>query len=252
MILNRHLLFLILIVIPLISFSQKEKSSLPPAILVNFEFGFNKPGGDYAERFGNNLAAGGGVEYITSKNNFIYGLHGTFYFGDEVKEDVLSEIRNNDGFLIGTNKINAEVFLRQRAFYIGGSFGKIFSLSNNNPRAGIRASVGAGFFQQKIRVQEDPNSFVPIIAGDYKKGWDRMSNGLGLRQFIGYQQLSLNGLINFFIGFEFMQAFTQNKRPNDFKLMEKLDDSRVELMYGIKVGWTLPFKLGINADTIYY
>ena len=126
MILNRNLFFLILISIPFISFSQEEKSSLPPTILVNFEFGFNMPGGDYADRFGNNLAAGGGLEYVTSKNNFIYGLHATYYFGDEVKEDVLSEIRNADGFLIGTNRINASVFLRQRALYIGGSFGKIF------------------------------------------------------------------------------------------------------------------------------
>ena len=252
MILNRNLLLQVLILIPLFGFSQTENSNLSPVILANFEFGYNMPGGDYANRFGNNLAAGGGVEYLTKKNNFLYGLHGTYYFGNEVKEDVLSNIRNNDGFLIGTNKINASVYLRQRAFYIGGSFGKIFSLNQYNPRAGIRASLGAGFFQQKIRIQEDPNSFVPIIANDYKQGWDRMSNGLGLRQFIGYQQLSLNGLVNFLIGFEFMQAFTQNRRPNDFKTMSKLDESRVELMYGVKIAWTLPFKIGVNADTIYY
>lgn len=252
MILKRNLFSLVLIFIPLLSFCQKENSSNSPALLVNFEFGYNQPGGDYTDRFGSNLAAGGGVEYITQKHNFIYGLHTTYYFGDEVKEDVLSEIRNADGFLIGNNKINANVFLRQRAFYIGGSFGKIFSLSKYNSRSGIRLSVDAGFFRQKIRVQEDPNSFVPIIADDYKKGWDRMSNGLGLRQFIGYQNLSLNGLVNFLIGFEFMQAFTQNKRPQDFKTMGKLNDSRLDMMYGIKIGWTLPFKLGINADTIYY
>ena len=79
-----------------------------------------------------------------------------------------------------------------------------------------------------------------------------MSSGLGLRQFIGFQNLSLNGLVNFLVGFEFMQGFTQNNRAQDFKLMGKLNESRIDLMYGIKIGWTLPFKLGISADTIYY
>jgi len=231
---------------------QEGTQTLAPSILVNFEFGYNAPEGDYKDRFGSNLSIGGGVEYITSKKNFIYGLHGTYYFGDETKEDVLSEIRNEAGFLIGNNKIHANIFLRQRAFYIGGSFGKIFALNKYNKRSGIRATFGAGLFQHKIRVEEDPNSFVPIIAGDYKKGWDRMSNGLALRQFVGYQHLSLNGLVNFSIGFEFMQAFTQNRRIHDFKLMEKLDESRVDMMYGLKVAWTLPFALGISPDTIYY
>ena len=112
--------------------------------------------------------------------------------------------------------------------------------------------MGVGIFQHKIRVQEDPNSFVPIIAGEYKKGWDRLSNGLALRQFVGYQHLSLNGLVNFYAGFEFMQAFTQNRRVQDFKLMTKLDEKRFDLMYGIKVGWTLPFTVGVNANQIYY
>lgn len=248
---NKYLLLLIITFIPLIVFCQDEKPNLPPAILVNFEFGFNMPGGDYSNRFGNNLRIGGGVEYLT-KNNFAYGVNGSYYFGDNVKEDVLSEIRNEDGFLIGNNKIHANIFLRQRAFYIGGSFGKIFSLSQYNRRSGIRATLGLGLFQHKIRVEEDPNSFVPIIAGEYKKGWDRMSNGLSLRQFIGYQHLSSNGLINFSIGFEFMQAFTQNQRIQDFKLMEKLDESRFDMMYGVKLVWTLPFLLGVSGDSIYY
>jgi hypothetical protein len=237
---------------PLLTFCQENKAGLPPAVLVNFEVGFNFPGGDYSNRFGNNLAAGGGVEYITKGNKLIFGVQGTFYFGDVIKEDVLSEIRNEDGFLIGTNKIHANVSLRQRAFYIGGSVGKIFSLNQINERSGIRATLGLGFFQHKIRVQEDPNSFVPIIAGEYKKGWDRLSNGPSLRQFIGYQHLALNGLVNFYVGFEFMQAFTQNRRVQDYKLMTKLDDKRLDLMYGIKLGWTLPFKVGVNADQIYY
>ena len=249
---NRNILFLICLLIPLVTFSQENKAGLPPAILVNFEFGFNTPGGDLSNRFGNNLDAGGGVEYITKKGNLIFGLQSTFYFGNVVKEDVLSEIRNSDGFLIGNNKINANVVLRQRGLYIGGSIGKIFSLNQFNARSGIRATLGVGLFQHKIRVQEDPTSFVPIVAGDYKKGWDRLSNGLALRQFIGYQHLSSNGLINFYAGFEFMQAFTENRREQDFKTMAKLEEKRLDLMYGFKVGWTLPFIVGQSADEIFY
>ena len=248
----KNILFLISLFCPLILFSQDNKTELPQELLVNFEIGFNKPGGDLSDRFSNNLAAGGGVEYLTKKGNLLFGLNSTFYFGNVVKEDVLSDIRNEDGFLIGNNKINADIALRQRGLYIGGTFGKIFSLNEINKRSGIRATLGAGYFQHKIRVQEDPNSFVPIIDGDYKKGWDRFSSGFALQQFIGYQHLSLNRLINFYVGFEFMQAFTQNRRAQDFKLMTKLDENRLDLMYGIKLGWTLRFAVGQNANEIFY
>ena len=168
------------------------------------------------------------------------------------KEDPLSNIRNEDGFLIGNNKIHASIFLRQRAIFVGGNIGKLIPLSKVNSRSGLRLVLDVGYFQHKIRIQEDPNSFVPIIAGDYKKGWDKMSNGLSLRQFVGYQNLSLDGLLNFYVGFEFMQAFTQNRRINDFQTFGKLEDSRFDMMIGLKVGWTLPFPIGVNADTIYY
>lgn len=247
----RKLLFLLLITLPFSLLSQEQEQEPSPAILVNFEFGYNVSSGDYSKRFGNNLGVGGGVDYITKKN-LIFGINSTYYFSNNVKEDVLSEIRNDDGFLIGNNKIHANVALRQRALYIGGSIGKIFSFNKINKRSGVRASLGAGYFQHKIRIQEDPNSFVPIVAGDYKKGWDRLSSGLGLRQFIGYQHLSLDGLINFYIGVEMIQGFTQNQRAQDFKLMTKLDENRLDLLFGLKAGWTLPFTVGINPDQIYY
>lgn len=252
MVFYKKMLFLICFCLPLFAFSQVEETPLPKAILVNFEFGFNMPGGDYSNRFGNNLGAGGGVEYMTENGNLVFGLQSTFYFGDEVKEDVLSNIRNGDGFLIGNNKIYADIALRQRALFVGGSIGKIFPFSQYNRRSGIRTTLGVGYFKHKIRIQEDPNSFVPIISGDYKKGWDRLSGGLALREFIGYQNLSPNGLINFYAGIELLQAFTENRREQDFNLMTKLDEKRIDLMFGVKVGWTLPFHIGVDADTIYY
>ena len=216
----------------LTSFGQEDNGQ-SPLILVNIEFGYNLPAGDYSNRFGGNLGIGGGVQYMTKKN-LIYGIQGTYHFGNEVKEDPLSNIRNEDGFLIGNNKIHASIFLRQRALFVGGNIGKLISLSKVNPRSGLRLMLDVGYFQHKIRIQEDPNSFVPIIAGDYKKGWDKMSNGFSLRQFVGYQNLSLDGLLNFYVGFEFMQAFTQNRRMNDFQTFGKLEESRFDMMVGVK------------------
>src|SRR5690606_10623621 len=125
----------------------------------------------------------------------------------KVKEDVLAGIRGPDGLLISNDRSVADIQLRERGFYVGGHLGKLFRLSDFNPKTGIRLTVGAGVLQHQIRLQEEVNVSVSAISGDYKKGYDRLSNGLALNQFIGYQHFSLNRRINFYAGFEFTQAF---------------------------------------------
>jgi hypothetical protein len=78
-----------------------------------------------------------------------------------------------------------------------------------------------------------------------------LSNGFALTQFVGYTYFHNKNFWNFFIGVEFTEAWTQNRRSWDFTLMRK-DDSRYnEFMATIKAGWIISF-IKREAEDIYY
>lgn len=215
------------------------------------EYGYQLPGGDLQDRFGTSTSLGGKLELLL-KNNWAFSVDGYFSFGRIVKEDPLTPLRDSDNVLIGTNFSQASILLRQRGFYLGASVGRLFSISKKNKRSGIKIELGVGLLQHKIRIQDDPESFVPILSGDYKKGYDRLTNGLALRQFIGYQYHSRNRLINCYAGFEFTEAFTQNRRSYNFDTMAADETKRLDILTGFKIGWILPFYIGETAEDIYY
>ena len=208
------------------------------------------PAGDLADRFGLNFNAGASVDYL-SKKNYIIGIEGGFLFGNKVKEKVLSNITSDDN-IIGNNMTLANYALRERGLYFNALVGKLFPLPGKNKRSGIRTTINIGFLQHKIRLQQDPDSKVFQFEGEYQEGYDRLSNGLAITEFIGYQHLSNNRGFNFFFGFEFTQAFTQNRRNYNFNEMRKDDTKRKDLLLGLKIGWTLPFYIGEEADEIFY
>lgn len=221
-------------------------------ILLNFSLSGQLPGGDLADRFGPNMTLGSGVEFWTAERNFIFGLEGYYLFGTEVKEDVLVNLKDSNGFIIGNDKALADIQLRQRGLYLGALVGKLFTVSDKNPRSGIRVTVGAGLLQHKIRIQDDPFRVVPQLLDDYKKGYDRLSNGLALNQFIGYQHLSSDRRANFYIGVELTQGFTQNRRNFNFDTRSQDTETRLDLLFGLRAAWILPFYFGKGANEIYY
>ncbi len=221
-------------------------------ILVNLSYGLQMPGGDIKPRFGNNSNLGLGLEYITDETNWIFGFEGYFIFGSNVKQDVLSTLRTPEGFIIGNDRNYADIQLRERGIYTGALVGKIIPFSETRKRSGLRITLGAGLLQHKIRIQDDPNRSVPQLLGDYKKGYDRLTNGLAFNEFIGYQRLSENKRLNFYIGIEMTQGFTQNRRDFNFDTQARDDAKRLDLFFGIRAGWVLPFYFGQSADEIYY
>lgn len=222
----------------------KDKTT---GILLHISAGGQLPGGDLADRFGINGALGGGTEFITSKNFFV-GLEGAFLFGNEVKEDPLSILRMPSGDIIGNDRSPAELRLQQRGVYAGVTLGKLFAFGV--AREGLRLSLGGGWAQHKIRVLDDTHTVVQL-RGDYKKGYDRLSGGPALQQFIGWQHIGYGRDVSWMAGFEFNQAFTSTLRDWDFSSMKKLEGRRTDLRFGIRISWTLPFFTG-NAEEIYY
>jgi hypothetical protein len=227
--------------------ATQETNRKSKAILAHIMFGYHLPGGDLSERFGPAFSVGLGTEHLT-KNNFIIGLEGHFFYGNKVNDDPLAILRTPEGDIIGSDRLLASVVLRQRGLYTGVLVGKLFTFSEQ--RSGIRFTLGAGWSTHKIRIQDD-NSSVTQLTGDYKKGYDRLTAGLGAQQFIGWQYLSDDKRANWLVGFEFSQGFTQSRRDWDYNDMRKLDEQRLDLRYGIRVAWTLPFYIG-NSKEIFY
>ena len=226
---------------------QDEIRNIGNAILAHVTFGVHKPFKDMETRFGTDGGFGLACEYLTA-NNFLYGLEGHYWFGNMVKEDPLEILRTPEGDIIGNNRLVASVALRERGYYAGAMIGKLFGLGGK--RSGIRFTLGGGLTCHWIRIQDD-NSSVTQLTGEYKKGYDRLTGGIALNQFIGWQHLSASRKANWMAGFEFNEGFTETMRDWDFSERRKLEGKRLDLRIGIRIAWTLPFYLG-KADEIYY
>ena len=247
------LLFLgiFLCMIPEIVCQEKAKSKVDNSVISgNFTYSFHFPAQDMAVRFGNSLEVGIGSDYITSKNRYIFGASGTLLFGNTVNEDVLAIIKNNDGNIVGTNQQVGIVSQKERGFYVGAHVGKIFQFSRST-LSGIRFTAGMGLLQHKIRLQDDLST-INLLKGENIKGFDRLTNGLTLHQFLGYQHFGKSGLFNVFGGIEAYEGFTMSRRSFDNNLMRKDDLKRMDILLGLKFGFMVKFNITENPDEIYY
>lgn len=222
------------------------------AFIFQIAYGFQWPAADLSDRFGMNNQVGLGTEFMTEKSNLIFGIESSYLFGDRVKTDVLAGLRIAEGFLIGNDRAIADIQLRQRGFYLGGMAGKLIPISAKEPRSGIRLTLGAGLLQHKIRIQDDPQRVVASLTDTYKKGYDRLSNGLAFQAFSGYQMLSKDRRINFYAGLEVCLGFTQNRRSFNFDTRTQDLNVYQDVLFGIRAGWMIPVYTGKAAREIFY
>jgi hypothetical protein len=232
------------------SFSQKSvKDSSISFTMLGAAFQYQFPGGDMAERFGNNFNVGGFLNYKFA-NNWLMGLDGNFLFADRIKENgILDSISTDDGFIIGESGEYAKVYLYERGYHFSLKAGKLLNLLGPNKNSGILLTVGAGFLEHKIKIEVDKED-VPELSKEYKKGYDRLTNGLAITEGISFMHCGNKRLINFTVGFECTQAFTENRRDINFDQMKKDTTKRLDLLYGLKVSWF--FLLYKHAATSFY
>jgi hypothetical protein len=227
------------------------KDSLVSAPLIGFSFGYHYPGADMAKRFGPNSDIGLTFVY-KAKKGWLYGGHASYLFGNNIEEKgIFDSIAGPDGSLINQNGQIANVRTYQRGWNMYAGGGKIFDIWNLNPNSGPMVFAGVGFLQHKLRI-EDVGNQSPQLAGDYKKGYDRLTNGIAFSEFIGYMFLGSNRKVNFFAGFELTQAFTQSRRSWDYDLMRKDVTKRTDLLYGFRAGWILPLYKRMPKEYYYY
>jgi hypothetical protein len=215
-------------------------------------FGAQKPSGDLASRFGNSLAVGIGIEYAKIPSGWVFNIESNYIFGNTVNEDVLKLLRTTDGNILSDLNTYADVSLRERGLYTGATVGKIFKLHDNGNRfGGIRLTLGGGWLYHKIRIQDNQDA-VSQLTGEYARGYDRFTAGIATTQFIGYQVISRDRTVNFYIGLEATEGFTKNRRGFNFDTGLRDDAKRIDVLYGVRVGWQLAIFTNQKADEIEY
>lgn len=228
------------------SFSQKRDSTLKNITLfsANLGIGYDIPGGDLKNRFGQSLNFSAGFEYMKN-SNMSYGVDFTYIYGDNVKEDVLAPYRTERGYVIGLTGYGADIFLRERGGYLGLNAGKWFHGKKSH---GMKLVLGAGYMYHQIRMLDDSRTV--ILADDpYKKGYDRLTKGFALKQELVYQFHSSHKAMHFNIGFNITEGFTKQVREINFDTGTADTNSRLDLLYGLKVMWQLPLYKSRTTST---
>jgi hypothetical protein len=216
--------------------SIKDSSIYTP--MIGASYGYYLPAGDMAGRFGASSALQLNVDFKT-KYNWVLGINGSYFFGKQIKESLFDSISTTTGNLISEDGELADIRLYERGFTVSGTIGRLIPFKRPNPNSGIRADLGFGFMQHKIRIETIGNK-VPQMSKEYKKGYDKLSNGFLLTESLGYQYLSNNRLANFYIGLECMQGFTRSRRSFDYETMMKDTQKRVDVLFGARLAWVLP------------
>lgn len=236
--LKRGILVLLLLLCHILAKAQINDSSIN-ILQVQLGYALQAPGGDMADRFGINSMIGPSV-MLKTKHNILLGLDYKYIFGGMVKEDsILDHLTDSYDGILNQYGEYGTVLLTERGFYAGGKIGYILPFLQTNPNSGIFFTLGGGLLEHHIHIENKDNN-VPPVLGDYKKGYDRRTNGFALQEFIGYQYLNATNGVRFYAGFEFYQAWTKNRRSYDFDLMRKDKSQHNDYLYSFRVGWILP------------
>jgi hypothetical protein len=110
--------------------------------------------------------------------------------------------------------------------------------------------ASVGFMQYKINMFDRDNSF-PQLRDEYKKGYDRLTNGVYIEDFIGYNYFAKNKMINFYAGFNFVWGFTEGRRAYLLDLARPDTGNRNDILVGFKFGWVMPIYKKNTEDTFY-
>lgn len=238
-------LSLLLMLFGMLAFNNKSyaqasiRDSSLNMVLIAPSYGYQVPAGDMAERFGANSSLGLSV-IVKRKSNWMLIADGFFIFGNKFNElGLFDGIATSQGFVIGSSGYYGNILVSERGYSFTLSLGRLFPVKKPNPNCGFFVQAGAGFIQHKIRIQ-DKLGTVPALQGDYVKGYDRLTNGLALKEFVGYVYVGNRRLINFFGGVEAIQGFTQGRRNYNFNTMKSDKGNRIDLLFGLRFGWIMP------------
>lgn len=221
---------------------RNVKDSIIGTPWIGVQYGANWTSGDLADRYGFMNHVGIMAGYKTNKNWF-WGLESNFMFGNDVRmTGVFDHLIDSQGNITDVNGDIALVLVYARGLNVNLAVGKVFPVLSPNKNSGIFVHAGVGYLAHRMRV-ETQEQVIPQLELDYKKGYDRFTAGPNAHQFLGYAFMSNAGFLNFYGGFYIQEGFTQNKRTIFFDqpTIPVSSETRLDIQYGVKVGWFIPF-----------
>ncbi|MFO0484960.1 MAG: hypothetical protein ACK51A_04790 [Sphingobacteriia bacterium] len=227
----------------------------------------NWSAGTLADRFGFHSGLGAQVGY-KHKLNFYFTLGAHALFGNVVYErGIIADLgytyswtdgdgstQRTGGWIDGQFGAVERPSLFMRGYAIPLRVGYIFNqlrLGKQNPNCGLFVETGLQFIQHKILITTPTNADMPYLSSELKKGYDRLTNGLGTLASVGYQFYGNRRFINFFIALDAAFNVTQNRRSYNYDTGLQDNRSRSDVQYGARIGWTLPI-YGTAPEKYYY
>lgn len=241
------------------SYAQySDKDTCNNEILIPFGLGLDQTAGDFSSRFGLFKSAHVGFMYKNRKQ-LVYGIQYSYHFGARLKDDSMFDpVRDSNGDFIAATGVPTIVNFNGVAHHGKAVFGKIFTLWDNNPNNGLLLMGGLGFFQHKIRV-DIADDDIPQLNYTYRKGYDRLSNGVSFNQFVGYIHLaeSKHGgrqmfVPTYYFGFDINTAWVKNRRDWNYDLFMKDDNLYMDHLLTFRVGWLIHLNLVRKNDFHYF
>lgn len=227
------------------------KDSSISMVMIRPSYGLQIPGGDLANRFGLNQTVGIATTY-KNKSGWMITAEGNFIFGNRTTEpNLFSMLTTTEGTIIGEDGLYGDVRVFERGYYITLGVGRVFKVLKPNPNCGFIVEGSLGFIQHKIKIQDKKNS-VPSLQEEYAKGYDHLTNGLAIKEFVGYQYISNHRLVNFYGGLECVQGITRNRRSYNFSEMGPDNGTRLDLLFGFRIGWIIPLYKEAPEDFYIY
>ena len=237
--------FVLIFLLLFVSFQSTAQRNVTDSTIgtpwVSINYGASFTDGDLINRHGfmNHAGMFGGYK---TKRNWIYGAEASYLFGNDIRvSGLFDHLVDEKGTITDQNGDIETVLLYSRGLSINGSVGKILPILNPNPNSGVYLSLGIGFLAHKIRI-ETQEQVVPQLELDYRKGYDRLSQGLNLTQFIGYAFMANKGFVNFYGGLYFQEGFTYNSRDVFFDQpnVPVSSEQMLDLQYGVRLAWLIP------------
>ncbi len=231
-------------------FAQRNvKDSVIGTPLIGVHYGGNWTQADLADRYGYLNHIGIMAGYKTNKN-WYWAFDGNFIFGNQIRlTGVFDHLVDSYGNITDINGDIAKVLVYSRGFNANVSVGKVFPVLSPNKNSGIMVNVGAGYLLHKMKI-ETQDQVIPQLELNYRRGYDRLTVGPNLHQFVGYTFLSNGGFYNFYGGFYAQEGFTKNKRTifYDQPNTPIPSDTRLDIQIGFRVGWYIPFYKRLPKD----